>query len=340
MRVKYLVGTLIITALSWASAQQYVITPPVVQFTYPTDSADGPSPQTVRITSPSGSIPFSLELAIRTGGIDFISLSVSGNVTPATLTITPYIPYGLTPGYYAQNFFVHPPGQLDFTVEGGASLTVTLPPPPKIMDVVNDASLVQGPIAPGEIIAIRGTDLGIRDYQYTALDPGKNSTVVTFDGIPATLLTAFGGQIRAVVPYALAGQTVAHLTLTHYGIKSDVLELPVLDTAPAVYSADGSGTGQGAIVNHDGSINDLDHPARRDVAIYMVATGEGVLNPPVLAGSSNAKPQLTQPTAPVSVTIGGQPAAIENLAMWWTRTLTCYLSPPSCLPTSARALNP
>jgi hypothetical protein len=64
--------------------------------------------------------------------------------------------------------------------------------------VLNAASFAGGPVAPGEIVSIFGTNLD------------KN---VTFDAIPATLAYFSPTQINVTVPYQIAGQTTTLLLI-------------------------------------------------------------------------------------------------------------------------------
>ena len=51
--------------------------------------------------------------------------------------------------------------------------------------------------------------------------------------------------------------------------------LPVLPAAPAIFTADGSGAGQGAILNEDLTPNSAVNPAARESIITVWATGLG-----------------------------------------------------------------
>jgi uncharacterized protein (TIGR03437 family) len=86
--------------------------------------------------------------------------------------------------------------------------------------------------------------------------------------------------------------------------------LPIAAANPSIFSANSSGTGQGAILNADLSSNSPSNPAARGSEVVLYATGTGVLKPAeedgVLAPSTN--PPLI--SAPVTVSIGGQSATV------------------------------
>jgi uncharacterized protein (TIGR03437 family) len=87
----------------------------------------------------------------------------------------------------------------------------------------------------------------------------------------------------------------------------------VTDTAPAIFSLTQTGSGQGAILNQDGTVNGTPTAAARGSVVQIFATGAGQLNPGGVTGSvtSSAGPTFPQPVGPVSVTIGGQPATVQ-----------------------------
>jgi uncharacterized protein (TIGR03437 family) len=68
----------------------------------------------------------------------------------------------------------------------------------------------------------------------------------------------------------------------------------VLASRPGIFSLDGSGHGQGAILNEDGTINSPSNPARRGSIISVFATGGGEVAPGVADG------QIVSSVVPVS----------------------------------------
>jgi uncharacterized protein (TIGR03437 family) len=86
--------------------------------------------------------------------------------------------------------------------------------------------------------------------------------------------------------------------------------LPIAASAPGVFTVDATGTGQGAVVNQDGTVNGVANPAARGSVISIYATGEGQTSPAGVTGSvtqSNAK----APVLPVTVNIGGFGASVQ-----------------------------
>jgi len=187
-----------------------------------------------------------------------------------------------------------------------------LPGVPGIASVVNGASYANGAVAPGELITVFGSSIGPASpgvpttaLPFTKFPTSLNGIQVTFGGTPAPLLYASSGQINAVVPFEVAGQTSVQMAISGFSTT-----LPVVAANPSIFSANASGTGQGAILNADLSKNSASNPAARGSQVVLFATGTGVLKPTeddgVLAPSANP-PLLSQP---VTVTIGGQSATV------------------------------
>jgi uncharacterized protein (TIGR03437 family) len=184
-----------------------------------------------------------------------------------------------------------------------------------IGEVVNAASGYGGPIAPGEMVSIFGSGLGpstlVTDAEVSTT-PGKLSynlqgTQVMINGAPAPLLYARTDQVAAVVPYAVASQNNLSLQVQYQGQSTPTVHMPVAPTAPGLFTVDRSGTGQGAILNEDTSLNSPSNPALRGSIVALYGTGQGQTDP---AGQEDDIPgdALATVVSPVTVTIGGQPA--------------------------------
>ena len=152
-----------------------------------------------------------------------------------------------------------------------------------LQSVANSASTVAGPVSAGEIVMVRGTGMG----------PGAR---VLFDGIPATILYASSAQMNAIVPYAVDGRPTVQVIVDYNGATTPPLTLQVAGSAPGLYSADGSGSGPGAILNQDLSLNSASNPAAQGAIVILFGTGEGQTTPsgvdgqPRHIGSSRASP--------------------------------------------------
>jgi uncharacterized protein (TIGR03437 family) len=123
------------------------------------------------------------------------------------------------------------------------------------------------------------------------------------------------GQINAIVPYEVAGSATAAVQVTYGGSTSNQAAMQVGDTAPAIFTMNGSGTGPGAILNGDSSLNTQQNPAAKGSVIQLFMTGEGLTTPAQATGAvtpvSGAFPYTPQAEAAPLVTIGGETAKVE-----------------------------
>jgi uncharacterized protein (TIGR03437 family) len=179
--------------------------------------------------------------------------------------------------------------------------------------VENAASYVSGSVAPGEIVALFGSNMGPVAGVGAQLSANKQSLTntlggvqVLFDGNPVTLTYASATQIDAIVPVGVAGKGSTQVQVTYQGLNSNTMTMPVVDTAPGIFAADSSGGGGGAILNQDYSLNARLNPAARGSVIAIYMTGAGATTPAAVDGA------ITSTTAPfpsvvatVTVSIGG-----------------------------------
>ncbi len=197
----------------------------------------------------------------------------------------------------------------------GLGVLINATPSVQVGAVVNAASFLSGPVAPGEIVTLYGRSLGPAQLAGAEMTPEGlvatrlAGTQVLFDGVPAPLLAVTAGQINAVAPYSLAGRTTTDVQVVGTSGKSNTVRLPVAAAAPGVFTADSSGRGQGAIWNEDGSRNSPANPAAKGSIIILFATGEGQTTPDGVDGKPAGTP-LPQPVLPVIVGINNEGAEI------------------------------
>jgi uncharacterized protein (TIGR03437 family) len=185
--------------------------------------------------------------------------------------------------------------------------------------IVNAADHSGGHVAPGEIVILYPANAGPRELAGQHLDDsGKIATMagetrVLFDGIPAPLAYTVAGEVAAVVPYEIAGRPATEIVVEYQGRRSKPATLPVVDSTPAVFTLDGSGRGQAAMLNDTGCCNSARNPATRGAVAALYATGEGQTTPSGITGniSSYARPaDYPAPVLPVQVLVGGKPAPV------------------------------
>jgi len=179
-----------------------------------------------------------------------------------------------------------------------------------ISAVTNAASSISGPIAPGEIVTTYGSGLGPSQLVKATvgddglIDKQLAGTTVSFNGIAAPMIYTWATQVSAIVPYGITG-TTATVTVSYQGQTTAAVSVPISSSAPGIFTLDSTGSGPGAVVNQDGSINTAATPAKTGDIISIYATGEGQTSPTGVDGKPASIP-LPQPNLPVTVTIGGQ----------------------------------
>ena len=191
-------------------------------------------------------------------------------------------------------------------------------PPPAIQSVVNSASL-QPLLSPGALVSIFGTYLTgptlSTTYDDTASYPTTvAATSVTFNGIAAPLLYLSPGQINAIVPFSLAGQTSVQVAVQRFARVSASVTVPLQDAAPAIFTSAQTGTGQAAILQQAANgprfYNSSANPAHAGDYLEIFATGQGLWTPPPQSDLVFFSGRRPTTVLPVSLTIGGQPAKI------------------------------
>ncbi len=184
--------------------------------------------------------------------------------------------------------------------------------------IVNGASFLPGPLAPGEIVSIFGDGLGPAQAESFSLtgdhiDVMLAGTQVLFDGEPAPIIATSNGQVNAIVPYSASNKQRTIVQVEYQGQLTPGVSVPVASSSPAVFALDNSGRGQGAVLNQDYSINGPQNATARGSVIQIFATGEGQTSPPGIDGrlAPSSAEELPAPELGVAVTIGGVPAIVQ-----------------------------
>lgn len=128
--------------------------------------------------------------------------------------------------------------------------------------LVHAASLAPGPIAPGEIVTIFGSNF----------EPGQ--TQLLFDGKPAIIFYTGVNQINALAPADLALNANTAIFIQVKGAAVANFQSAVVSAVPGIFTT-ANGTGQAAANNQDGSINSAANPADRESIVVLYATGGG-----------------------------------------------------------------
>lgn len=159
--------------------------------------------------------------------------------------------------------------------------------------IANAASILAGPVAPGDLVTLYGSGLG--PSQLTTSQPALAATQVLFDGVPAPVIYSSATQVAAVAPDSLAGATVK-VEVRYQGKSASAFTASVAPAAPALFTADATGKGLAVAIDQDGSYNTSTNSAGIGSTISLFVTGAG-----------------TPPLQPVTVTMGGVPAEVQQV---------------------------
>ena len=296
-------------------AQTLTASPATLNFTYTAGSAQ-PATQSVQISSSGGAAAFSAVAATGTGG-NWLSISPSSGTTPVTLAVG-VNPTTLGAGSYTGTITIAS-SVATSPVSVTVNLTVSSIPKPVIALVGNAATnAAAGGVSPGENIVIYGTGVGPAELALgkvtnNAWDTVAGNTRVLFDGVPAPVIYALATQTSVMVPYGVAGRTSVNIVVEYAGVQSTSASYNILPAVPGIYTLNQAGSGQGAILNQNFSVNGVAAPAAKGNIIQVYMTGEGVTQP--LGSDGQLAPAngtgLYKPVLPVTATIGGIPATVQ-----------------------------
>lgn len=130
-------------------------------------------------------------------------------------------------------------------------------------------------------------------------------------GVEAPLLYASAEQVNFQVPWELAGQHQTTLTAILNGHESESQTVNLTLYAPGIFTTNGQGSGQGAILDSSNRLADASNPAARGSTVQIFCTGLGpVTNQPRTGSPAPFKPLSWTNTKP-TVTIGGLPAELQ-----------------------------
>ena len=237
---------------------------------------------------------------------------------PVAVTVQPA---GLAPGVYHGSVSLTVPdnsvGPVGFVKQIPVELYVDQPANPRISGVVSGMSLLPAQIAPGLIFSIFGSGMGPSMPVTAQVQPDQTlaqslgGVQVLVNGIFCPLLYVSDGQINAIAPYALYMKDSATVEVHYNGVSSNAVPVDASPTSPGIFSQSSGGSGPGAILNEDHSLNTSANPAAKGTIISLFGGGEGQTTPQGIDGliaPTGPISSLPQPILPIAVSIGGIPA--------------------------------
>jgi len=192
-----------------------------------------------------------------TNGSGWLDVSPTSGQNSGTIRIDA-VPGTLAPGTYLATLTINA-GPLAGTRNVAISFVVsaTTVQPPSIQTAVNAATFAAGPLSPGSIATLGGSQFA------------GQTVSVTFNGLSAQVLFSNATQINVVVPAGLGGRlgapTSAQVIATVDGTASAPLTVNLAPFAPGIFS--------NGVLNQDYSINSATKPAAPGSIIQIYATG-------------------------------------------------------------------
>jgi uncharacterized protein (TIGR03437 family) len=135
-----------------------------------------------------------------------------------------------------------------------------------------------------------------------------SDTRVLFNGVPGVVLYTRGDQVAAIVPFSIGARAEVGVQVQYMGQRSNVATLPLVSAVPGIFTLNASGTGPGAILNQDFSVNGSGNGAAPGSVIAIYATGGGQTVPASQDGALATGAART--VLPVQAFIGGREAEV------------------------------
>ena len=179
--------------------------------------------------------------------------------------------------------------------------------------VVNAASYT-APVAPGSLAAAFGNFLLTSPIPVTAFPIPTNLGGLSLQFASAPLAPLFfgsSGQVNVQIPWELAGQSQPTVIAGMNGLTSAPQTASLATYAPGIFTANGAGSGPGAIRDANYQPVSASNPTTAGAFIQIYCTGLGpVSNQPATGAPSPLNPLASTPTWPI-VTIGGVSAPVQ-----------------------------
>ncbi len=310
------------------NAQAVTVTPTSLTFAYQLGGVAPPT-QALKVTSSGGAVNVTVSSASTgswlsvtpttgTTGADGGPLTLTASVVPTSFTAA---------GTYTGTVTITPNNQPAVTVN--VTVTVTGVPVPQPSTISNSASGAFGSISPGELITIKGTNIGPATATSFSVGPGGtvSSTLagvqVLFDTIPGTPTYVSASQINVIVPYEIAGRSTTTVTVVYQSQTSAGISQVIASQAPGIYTFSATGAGQASVLNQNGTLNGPPSglviggqtvsttPAAVGTVIAVYMTGGGQTSPASSTGTVTPVAQLYKLPVTVTATINGVNAPVQ-----------------------------
>ena len=273
-----------------------------------------PASQTIKLIPSAATVSFKASAEVA-GSVPWLKVTPGAGTAPVELTVV-VDPTNLDPAVYTGTLTVTPVGLPQVVI--AVSYQVAPPPLPAVTSAVNAASLLDGALAPGEIVIVRGSNTGFSGPAVVVTPNADGSlpltvgdTQVLFDTTLAPILAVENKQVTVVVPYEVAGQPSTLIQVKRKSVYSNLLQIPVAPAALGVFTSKLVVANTGVILNADGSLNSETNPAPVGTDVRVFYTGDGQTTPPTATNSVNAANPFT-PALLLTATLGGATASVTS----------------------------
>ena len=185
--------------------------------------------------------------------------------------------------------------------------------------IVDAASFQNGGIVPGSYITLFGTALAESTQANTLpfLPLALNTVFVSFDSgglsYPGRMYYISPTQVNVQVPWELAGQTSTQIKVTIDFSPGNLITVPVVSVAPAIFGYTDSSLNvsiAAALDESNAVVNGANRVARGHV-VQLFVNGLGAVDHTPASGAPAPSAPLVRTLATPTVSIGGQPATVQ-----------------------------
>jgi uncharacterized protein (TIGR03437 family) len=284
------------------------VAPATLGFAYSL-GAPVPATQSIQVTNSGGGV---LNWSAASNAAWLSARPASGTAPSAVAASV--LPTGLAVGTYTGIMTISAAGIASQTV----TATLTVSTPVVSISAVASAASPQSALVPGSLANATGKFGPIAAHSAPGAPLPSSLGGLSLQigsGVQAPLLYASAAQVYFQIPWEFAGQSQALLTATLYGgIGAKVVPLALF--APAIFSVNGQGTGQGVIVDSSHELLSPLSPAiagATNMIIYCAGLGS-VKFQPATGAAAPASPLATTLAMP-AVTIGGVAAPVTSASL-------------------------
>ena len=206
---------------------------------------------------------------------------------------------------------------------------------PVITGVYSEGSTLSGPIAPGMLAMLSGSNLASSTVMCNGTTPlpfSCNGISVLVNGKAAPVAGVFTSEVDFQVPSGVTGTSATIQVTNQVGgqtLQSAPVTVAVAPIAPSLFINGTGSWGVGYFKSTHGTIA-ATNPARAGDSLMAYGTGFGATNPVVADGTA---PAPSPPVAAkVTVTVGGESATVVSAVMDWPGQDQVNFTLPTDLP--------